>query len=380
MWADAYSRGVATTDDFIEAGLYEADDAYTGRLDLLEWLDAEGFTIEEMQAGMRTPGLGAMAGDRRLVGTGRLTREEAIARSGRTPEQFDALATAFGFVRLDEMAGLVEGRQWSVEEATTFEVLGAIQSMFSDEEALGFVRVMGGSLGRIADAAVSLFLADVESPLMAGGATELEIAEKVNEAIGLLDGLSEHLDPVLRRQVLQAVQRSRRSMIDPGERFSYRYAIGFVDLVGFTELADHLDAPMLGGFIREFEGRAHDVVVAEGARVVKLIGDEVMFVATDPDAACRAASALMDGFGSEHERVVPRGGLAFGDVLVRGGDYYGSVVNVASRLVDEAVPQEVLVTDGLARAAAESRFEPAGRRMIKGFEEPVVVCSLVDGR
>lgn len=130
-------------------------------------------------------------------------------------------------------------------------------------------------------------------------------------------------------------------------------------------------------FIRDFEGRAHDVVTGFGARVVKLIGDEVMFVSTDPAAACRAGHALMEGFGHEDERVLPRGGLAFGDVLVRSGDYYGSVVNLASRLVDEAVPQEMLVTEELAEAAAGCEFEPAGRRMVKGFDAPVSVRSFV---
>ena len=133
----------------------------------------------------------------------------------------------------------------------------------------------------------------------------------------------------------------------------------------------------LAGFLRDFEGRAYDVVTGEGARVVKLIGDEVMFVASDPAAACRAASELMKGFGSEHELVVPRGGVAFGDVLVRGGDYYGPVVNLASRLVDEAVPQELLVTEELALVATGCTFEPAGRRMVKGFADPVSVRSFM---
>ena len=77
------------------------------------------------------------------------------------------------------------------------------------------------------------------------------------------------------------------------------------------------------------KGRPTTSSTPPARRLVKLIGDEVMFVATDPADACRAASGLMAGFGDEAERVVPRGGLAYGDVLVRGGDYYGSIVNLA---------------------------------------------------
>ena len=64
-------------------------------------------------------------------------------------------------------------------------------------------------------------------------------------------------------------------------------------------------------------------------------------------------------------------------MLVRGGDYYGSVVNLASRLTDQAVPCELLVTEELAEAATRCTFEPAGRRVMKGFAEPVTVRSLV---
>jgi adenylate cyclase len=153
--------------------------------------------------------------------------------------------------------------------------------------------------------------------------------------------------------------------------------VGFIDLVGFTERSADMSAAELATFIRDFEGRAHDVMTSHGARVAKLIGDEVMFVATDAGAACRAAGAMMVRFGGGDNGVVPRGGIAYGDVLVRGGDYYGSVVNLASRLVDEAVPQEVLVTEELVAAAPLCAFEPAGRRMVKGFPTPITVRSLV---
>jgi class 3 adenylate cyclase len=76
--------------------------------------------------------------------------------------------------------------------------------------------------------------------------------------------------------------------------------------------------------------------------------------------------------------IQPRGGLAFGEVIMHHGDYYGPVVNLASRLTDNAVPGEVLV-DSAARAASVETdicFEPAGRRQLKGFDEPVPVFAL----
>jgi adenylate cyclase len=248
--------------------------------------------------------------------------------------------------------------------------------MFSPHEALALIRVMGGSLARIADAAVSLFLVDVEAPRLRAGVSERELAEQVFAAAGLIDGLADRLDPILRRHVLQAVERNRRSTIGASERLLYRYAVGFVDLVGFTALSARLPAEDLSELIARFEAEAQDVVTQQGGRVVKLIGDEVMFVATDAGAAAAAAAALVTAPSTAFEGVAPRGGLAWGDVLVRGGDFYGSVVNLASRLVDLAVPGEVLVTESFAAAAPHCRFDPAGRRVVKGFEAPVAVLSM----
>ena len=62
---------------------------------------------------------------------------------------------------------------------------------------------------------------------------------------------------------------------------------------------------------------------------------------------------------------------------IRGGDYYGPVVNLASRAADLAVPYEILVTEPVVESAGRAyRFEPAGRRALKGFAEPVVLASL----
>jgi adenylate cyclase len=107
-----------------------------------------------------------------------------------------------------------------------------------------------------------------------------------------------------------------------------------------------------------------------------LIGDEVMFSATDANVLCDIAAALCAEFVGD-PALTPRGGLAFGDVLPRGNDFYGPIVNLASRVGDEAVPGEVLVTPEVAELATRHIFEPAGRRELKGFGEPVRVSSLL---
>lgn len=360
-------------EEFERVGLI-GPDTPPDRLELLRWIESRGHTIEHMIDGASTGNLSSVAGDRRMVPGDRLTRAEAIERCGLEPDVFDAFATAFGFV---PVAGAPPGEVgYTVDEIEVFELLGVLSSMFSPDEGLSFVRVLGSSLGRLGEAVVSMFLADVESPHIESGDGELALARKVYDGVGLLDGLTARLDPILRRNVLQAVERSRRASLGD-ERLKYRFAVGFVDLVGFTERSEQMSTAELASFVRDFEGTAHDIAVENGARVVKLIGDEVMFVATDSNDACRTAAALTTAFTAGDGVVVPRGGLALGDVLMRGGDYYGSVVNLASRLVDQAVPEEVLVTEAVVQDATACRFEPAGRRMMKGFDAPVPTWSLV---
>ena len=79
-----------------------------------------------------------------------------------------------------------------------------------------------------------------------------------------------------------------------------------------------------------------------------------------------------------HPDVTPRAGLAWGPMLDRGGDYYGPVVNLAARLAELAVPREVLAATELVGAMTSAGFahEPAGRRQLRGFDEPVGLVSI----
>ncbi|MEM8618632.1 MAG: adenylate/guanylate cyclase domain-containing protein [Actinomycetota bacterium] len=364
---------VSNMEEFAAAGLYPGDGDPDERRALLEWLSELGFTVEQLSTPIARDNLAAIASDYRIVPGERMSQADAAARAGLDPERFDQLATAFGFVTLDhDPPG---DRRFTTDEIELFSILASLTSIFSHDEAVSVVRVIGSSFARLGEAFVSMFLVDVESPHMRAGDTELMLAHKIYDATALLDGLTARLDPVLRRHVLQAIERGRHGTVGV-ERLLYRNAIAFVDLVGFTPVSSDLDAPELATFLREFEGEAHDVATRCGARLVKVIGDEVMFAAPDANAACLAASTLMAGFGAGSTRVVPRAGVAFGDVLTRSGDYYGAVVNLASRLVDHAVPGEVLVTEAVTVAATDCRFDVAGRRVVKGFDDPVAVWTL----
>ena len=120
--------------------------------------------------------------------------------------------------------------------------------------------------------------------------------------------------------------------------------------------------------------KAFEVASAHDGRIVKHIGDEVMFIALRAADGCAIGRDITAAFGAGIE---PRGGVCFGEVIARYGDYYGKVVNLASRLADLAIPGEVLVDADTAAAARDVFvFDPAGHRLLKGFDDPIEVFSL----
>ena len=139
--------------------------------------------------------------------------------------------------------------------------------------------------------------------------------------------------------------------------------------MGFTRVSGSLQDDEFAGLLSRFESLASDIVTEAGGRVVKLIGDEAMFVAPAAPGSARAALELVVACKS-NGLPTARAGLAVGPVLARGGDYFGRAVNLASRLVDTAPPGGVLADDQLADAIRQDTtiaHEPVGRQPIRGL-------------
>ena len=175
----------------------------------------------------------------------------------------------------------------------------------------------------------------------------------------LLYGLRRRLDETLRR----------RAASHPGDQPVL--AVGFVDLVDFTGTSGTMDVEEFGHLLNSFESLVWDAVTESGGQVVKLIGDEAMFVCPSAAEAAHAALAVIGACGRT-ELPPSRGGLAMGPLLVRAGDYFGPAVNLASRLVDRARSGTVLIDRRLREALDSSgdfELSGLGAMTLKGIGE-----------
>nr|WP_249420029.1 adenylate/guanylate cyclase domain-containing protein [Rhabdothermincola salaria] len=164
------------------------------------------------------------------------------------------------------------------------------------------------------------------------------------------------LEFVWRRQLAAAARRRVLRGAVPGE--TPPVCVGFADLVGFTAQTQQLDQAALARVVGRFESIAYDVVARHGARVVKTIGDEVMFVADDVRTGAELALELARSYREDPNLSDVRVGLATGPVLERDGDVYGHTVNLASRIVSIAYPGSVVVGPAVHQALADDgRFD-----------------------
>jgi adenylate cyclase len=223
------------------------------------------------------------------------------------------------------------------------------------------VRVISAAMSRVASV-VSDYIGERVQEARAAG-TEDELT-----ALTLIDGfdldeLQDLVDYELRLQLRAALWR--RLALDAAPELPI--AIGFADLSGYTELSAELESDDLSRLVAAWEAVSYDTVIRQGARVVKTIGDEVMFSGLAHQVAA-AGLALVDEVAAAGLPSV-RVGIAAGFVMPRGGDYYGPVVNLASRLTGEAANGEVLAPAALGGDLPAETFRcvPAGVRTLRGI-------------
>ncbi|MFD0853530.1 adenylate/guanylate cyclase domain-containing protein, partial [Actinomadura adrarensis] len=132
--------------------------------------------------------------------------------------------------------------------------------------------------------------------------------------------------------------------------------VGFADIVSFTRLSRRMEGTALADFVERFESTTTALVAELGGRVIKTLGDEVLFVTEDPVAATEMALSVATLSEDDPEFPRVRVGIAYGEVISRLGDVFGTPVNMAARLTAIAHPGTVLCDPSLADALPDDVY------------------------
>ncbi len=297
-----------------------------------------------------------------LDGPRRYTRLQVAELSGIPPERTQRLWRALGFPdAADDDPAFTDA---DVEALAVLSRL--IDSGFIDPATeASIARAMGQSLSRLADWQTDM-LAD-SLARAAGPGQGVSPDDAVAAARALLPRLRQVQDYVWRRHLAANAGRLVTA-VEQGDR--RELTVGFADLVGYTSRSRGMGGRELGAMVEDFESIAAEVIARHHGRVVKTVGDGVLFTADVPADAAAIGLALPDAWTSP-ERPLLRVGAAFGAVLTRLGDIYSPVVNLASRLTSIARPGTFLVDRELAhriRDLQEYRVRPLRRVSVRGYD------------
>ncbi len=267
----------------------------------------------------------------------RYTRLQLAEVTGIDPEDGRRLWRALGFPEVGDDDVLFTDR-----DAAAVRLMAGLTEAGVLEPGVreAVARAVAQSMSRLAEWQVGML-----RRLLEAEADGLTPQQSLQVAAAVIPALEELQSFVWRRHLAAAVHRLTAGSPDVAE-----LVVGFADMVGFTRTTRSRSTDELGDMIERFGSVTTDVIGGGHGRIVKTVGDEVLFVADDAAAAAAIALELRARVADEPLLPELRIGLAAGPVLTRYGDVYGETVNIASRLTTHARPDSVLVDRGVAEA------------------------------
>jgi adenylate cyclase len=305
---------------------------------------------------------------------------EVAAETGATIEQAQRLWRALGFPDRGSERAFTQADADAVSTLLRLVDDGSIDF----DMAVDLTRAVGQTMARLADWEVATLVhrvqelaAEEEAADRNGGdngshaAAALRLVEALN---GPFEGL---LVYVWRRHLAAATARVEALGADDADLHTTQVTVGFADIVQFTALTNRLDHARIGDLVEIFESRCADVVAGQRGRVIKSLGDAVLFVNDDPIRAYDTAEGIIAVIGRDQRMPDVRVGLSTGSVVTRLGDVFGPPVNLAARLTAVARRNRIIVDGATAQRLPDDQFEarPLPARPVRGFGlvEPVAV-------
>lgn len=329
-----------------------------------------GHSLEELkEAGKEGKLSFGMAEDLFTDTSERFSLEEASEQIGLPVETVERVITVLG-TPADREPTL------SARDIEALSHMGKVADAGLPVEALlQLTRVYAQSVRRIADAEVRLFHLFAHEPMIRAGLTEIEMAEALGDlarrsspsSVPLFEYLHDrYVSYFLEQDVVGHMESDFGGDTNLDQ---VRTTLCFIDLTGFTQFTEQEGDATAFQVVEQFTETVEATLPPE-AGIVKTIGDEVMVVSPDPVSLAEWAVGFLALFT---DRPKPRAGIHHGAVVFRDGDYYGSQVNLAHRVVNRALGGEVLITDAVASALdghPDLETDPIGEVELKGFPVP----------
>ncbi|MDJ0394593.1 adenylate/guanylate cyclase domain-containing protein [Rhodococcus sp. G-MC3] len=306
-----------------------------------------------------------------LGGTPKYTRLDIVEKSGIPLERVVRLWIAMGFPVHTDPEAVV----YTDADLDALRLITSLseQNIIKPEMEVAIARTLGQSMSRLTEWQVGMVNSRMYDLVSATeDSADLDaIRRDAREIAAQTVPTLEALQSYTWRRHLAAT--AGRSIADPNEEATSRtLAVGFADMVGYTSLTRQLGIEELTQLLEEFESVASDVIARGRGSVIKNVGDEVMFSAQTAEDAAHIALDLQEAFAANEEMPELRVGLAWGPVLARYGDLYGSVVNIAARLTSSAHPGTILVDTTMAEELeSDSEFYLKSLRSVRvrGFHK-----------
>ncbi len=298
---------------------------------------------------------------------------DVAARTGVTIDEARRLWRALGFPE----HGLETAFTDADSDALSV-LIGVVRAGLIDfDMAVNLTRAVGQTMARLADWEVATLVHRVEEL----EASEEATGSRIGSALRLVDEIQQPFEELLvyvwRRHLAAAVARVEALRANEEDLNTVQLTVGFADIVSFTALSNRLTEERIGDLVELFESRCADVVAAQRGRIIKSIGDSVLFVNDDPVRAYDTAEGIINVVGRDTRMPDIRVGLASGSVVMRLGDVFGPPVNLAARLTAVARRNRIIIDQTTADLLPGEEFEtrPLPARPVRGFGivEPVAV-------
>jgi len=377
-FADLVGMPLETVQRYCSLGLLDPEhDGLLDDVDVMRvrvvhrYVEHAGFEPEHLAAAIREGRVETPYGGQLFDAAPSLDSDEAAAQAGLEPDELRQLAAALGLQSLNLSAQDIE-ELFAVPRAARDAGLpwGAI---------VGVTRVLGDSLRRIAESQIRAVHVHIHERQTAEGVSQEEVERQIVGIEQTLIPLTELLLRRLYRQYLieAMIEDAFLHIAEPERQAakmgSVEATIAFFDIASFTTLAEAAGDDAAMRVLDRIDTVVRLLVVDHGGKVVKQVGDGFMLAFRDPAAAVRFSIALQSELAKGQDLPAIRVGINAGPVLYSAGDYIGSAVNVASRVVNSAMPGQILLTEPVAVAADKAgiEVEELGVRMMRGVDDPL---------